>query len=159
MMNAGLITRLEIQALLDTYIATIDEDRLEDWPAMFTEDCLYEIVPKENVDLGLPIGVIRCENQRMLRDRVISLRNANIYSPAVYRHFISGLSITQVESDAVEFTCNYLVINSNQMGQSFVYQTGRYHDRVVRSDRGWLFARKRAIFDTSRVQTLLAIPV
>lgn len=159
MMNAELMLRVEIQALLDAYIATIDEDRLEDWPAMFTEDCLYEIVPKENVDLGLPIGIIRCENQRMLRDRVISLRNANIYSPAIYRHFVSGLSITSVKGDAVEFSCNYLVINSNQMGQSFVYQTGRYLDRVVRTEEGWLFAQKRAIFDTSRVQTLLAIPV
>lgn len=159
MISADLILRLEIQALLETYVATIDEDRLEAWPGMFTEDCLYEIVPKENVDMGLPVGIIRCENQRMLRDRVVSLRNANIYSPAVYRHFLSALSIISVEDDAVEFGCNYLVINSNQMGQSFVYQTGRYHDRVVRSEQGWLFAQKRAIFDTSRVQTLLAIPV
>ena len=158
-MNAELMTRLEVQALLDAYISTIDEDRLEDWPAMFTEDCLYEIIPKENVDMGLPVGIIRCDNQRMLRDRVVSLRNANIYSPATYRHFVSGLAITKMESDAVEFSCNYLVINSNQMGQSFVYQTGRYQDRAVRSEHGWLFAQKRAVFDTSRVQTLLAIPV
>ena len=159
MTGVDLIMRLEIQALLDTYVATIDEDRLEDWPALFTEECLYEVVPKENVDLGLPVGIMRCENRRMLRDRVISLRHANIYAPAIYRHFLSGLAITGVAGDTVEFSCNYLVINSNQMGQSFVYQTGRYLDRVVRSEQGWLFAQKRAIFDTSRVQTLLAIPV
>jgi len=29
-------------------------DRLEEWPSLFTEDCLYEIIPKENEDAGLP---------------------------------------------------------------------------------------------------------
>jgi anthranilate 1,2-dioxygenase small subunit len=51
------------------------------------------------------------------------------------------------------------VINSNQLGQSIVYQTGRYHDRALRTADGWRFTQKRAVFDTSRVQTLLAIPV
>jgi anthranilate 1,2-dioxygenase small subunit len=159
MSNADPMLRLEISTLLDDYVAAIDEDRLESWPDYFTEDALYEIVPKENEDAGLQIGIMRCENRRMMRDRVISLRNANIYAPAIYRHFLSGLRIEQVEDGAVEFSCNYLVINSNQLGQSIVYQTGRYYDRIVRTPDGWRFTKKRAVFDTSRVQTLLAIPV
>jgi anthranilate 1,2-dioxygenase small subunit len=151
--------RLELATLLDAYIAAIDEDELESWPDFFTEDALYEIVPKENADAGLSIGIMRCDNKRMMRDRVISLRNANIFAPATYRHFLSGLRITSVVGDEVEMSCNYLVINSNQMGQSIVYQTGRYQDRVVRTADGWRFTQKRALFDTSRVQTLLAIPV
>ena len=151
--------RLEMQALLDDYVSAIDEDRLEVWPGFFTEDCLYEIIPKENEDLGLPAPVMRCDNQRMLRDRVVSLRNANIFSPSIYRHFLSGLQIEAAGADAIELRCNYLVINSNQIGQSLVYQTGRYLDRVVRTPEGWRFAQKRAVFDTSRVQTLLAIPI
>ena len=97
--------------------------------------------------------------ERMLRDRVVSLRNANIYSPSIYRHFLSGLQVEAGVADSVELRCNYLVINSNQIGQSLVYQTGRYFDRVVRTADGWRFAKKRAVFDTSRVQTLLAIPI
>ena len=155
----ALLVRLEVQEILDAYISAIDEDRLEDWPAFFTEECLYEIIPKENEDARLPVGVMRCENRRMIRDRVISLRNANIFSPATYRHFLSGLTIKKAETDSVEFSCNYVVIRSNQAGQSFVYQTGRYHDRIVREEQAWRFAQKRAVFDTSRVQTLLAIPV
>jgi anthranilate 1,2-dioxygenase small subunit len=151
--------RYELQMLLDDYAATIDEDRLEEWPNLFLEDCLYEIIPKENESAGLPIGIIRCDNRRMMRDRVISLRNANIYAPAIYRHFLSALRIHSVEGDTVDFSCNYLVINSNQMGQSLVYQTGRYQDRAVRTPEGWRFVQKRAVYDTSRVQTLLAIPV
>ena len=44
----------ELHMLQDQYINNLDNDRLEAWPTLFTEDCLYEIVPKENADMGLP---------------------------------------------------------------------------------------------------------
>lgn len=158
-MSPDILVRLEIQALLDRYIDVIDNDRLEEWPALFVEDCLYEIIPRENEDAGFPAPVMRCDNQRMLRDRVVSLRNANIFSPQNYRHFLSGLAIGASDDCSVDFTCNYLVINSNQAGQSLVYQTGRYLSRAVKTDDGWRFASKRCVFETSRVQTLLALPI
>lgn len=158
-MNEELLLRLEIQMLLDRYVDVIDNDRLEEWPDLFVEDGLYEIIPRENEDAGLPAPVMRCDNRRMMRDRVISLRNANIFSPQAYRHFLSGLVVEAVMENEVAFGCNYLVINSNQMGQSLVYQAGRYRSRIVRQDGAWRFLSKRCIFETSRVQTLLALPV
>jgi anthranilate 1,2-dioxygenase small subunit len=158
-MQSELLTRLELQLLQDNYIASLDTDRLEDWPEMFVEDCLYEIIPKENADLGLPAPLIHCDNKRMLRDRVISLRNANIFQPVIYRHFVSAMQWQPAGDGAYEMQSNYLVINTNQLGQSFVYQTGRYFDLVVTTDEGLRFKQKRVIYDTSRVQTLLAIPI
>jgi len=38
----------EISRLQDRYLSTLDNDRLEEWPDLFTDDCLYEIVPREN---------------------------------------------------------------------------------------------------------------
>jgi anthranilate 1,2-dioxygenase small subunit len=154
-----LLLRQELLALQDAYIATLDSDALEAWPEMFVEDCLYEIIPKENFDLGLPAPVIRCENKKMLRDRVVSLRNANIYQPFVYRHFLSGLSFERTGEDRVSMRSNYLVINTNQLGQSLVYQTGRYLDVAVPVNGAWRFESKRVIYDTSRIQTALAIPI
>jgi anthranilate 1,2-dioxygenase small subunit len=158
-MSPELTLRLEIQALLDRYVDVIDNDRLEQWPDLFVEDCLYEIIPRENEEAGFPAPVMRCDNRRMLRDRVIALRNANIFAPQSYRHFLSGLAVTAFDEASVEFASNYLVINSNQAGESFVYQTGRYLSRAVRAPGGWLFASKRCVFETSRVRTLLAIPI
>jgi anthranilate 1,2-dioxygenase small subunit len=151
--------RQTLLALQDEYISTLDTDALELWPEMFVEDCLYEIIPKENADLGLPAPVIYCDSKAMLRDRVVSLRNANIFQPAIYRHFISGLSFLTEADGTVEMRCSYLVVNTSQLGQSTVYQTGRYHDVVVQRDGRWLFKSKRAIYDTSRIQTALAIPI
>ncbi|HKT76497.1 MAG TPA: anthranilate 1,2-dioxygenase small subunit AndAd [Sphingobium sp.] len=151
-------TRMELLALQDAYVATLDTNRLEDWPEMFVDDCFYEIIPKENEDLGLPAPVIYCDSKKMLRDRVVSLRNANIFAPAVYRHFVSGLTFTE-QADGIHMECSYLVINTGQIGESTVYQTGRYQDIVVREDGKLRFKSKRCIFDTSRVQTLLALPI
>ena len=151
--------RQTLLALQDEYISTLDTDALELWPEMFVEDCLYEIIPKENVDLGLPAPVIYCDSKAMLRDRVVSLRNANIFQPVVYRHFVSGLSFETQADGSVEVKCSYLVINTSQLGQSTVYQTGRYHDVVVEIGGQWRFRSKRAIYDTSRIQTNLAIPI
>jgi anthranilate 1,2-dioxygenase small subunit len=159
MSKPDLALRQELLALQDQYIATLDTDALEQWPEMFVEDCLYEIIPKENEDLGLPAPVIHCDSKRMLRDRVVSLRNANIFQPVVYRHFISGLTVQSDDGEAVAMQSSYLVINTSQMGVSVVYQTGRYHDVVARTPAGWRFRSKRAIYDTSRIQTALAIPI
>ncbi|MEA3541770.1 MULTISPECIES: anthranilate 1,2-dioxygenase small subunit AndAd [Sphingomonadaceae] len=151
--------RAELMALQDEYISTLDTDRLEDWPTMFVEDCFYEIIPKENVDQGLPAPIIYCDSKKMLRDRVVSLRHANIYAAVIYRHFVSGLTFAEQPDGSIEMQSSYLVINTSQLGESVVYQTGRYNDVVVREDGRLRFKKKQCVYDTSRVQTLLALPI
>jgi anthranilate 1,2-dioxygenase small subunit len=149
----------DLHMLQSRYVNALDNDRLEAWPDFFVEDCLYEIVPRENDDAGLPIGIIHCTNQRMLRDRVVSLRNANIFEEHSYRHMTSGLTILEQSADEVRTESSYVVVQTLTNGESFIYQAGRYLDRVVRTPDGWRYAEKRVIYDTSRVQTLLATPI
>ena len=154
-----LMLRLELQAFLDRYIEVIDNDRLEEWPGFFTEECLYEIIPKENEEAGLPAPVMYCDNNRMLRDRVLSLRHANIFEKPSYRHLVSALQVTKIEDDVYDMSANYVVVNTSLAGESSIYQAGRYADRVVRTAEGLRFKSKRVIYDTLRVQTLLAYPI
>lgn len=42
----------DLHRLQDRYVSLIDTDRLEEWPNLFTEDGVYEVVPKENADLA-----------------------------------------------------------------------------------------------------------
>lgn len=149
----------QIHQLNERYCAALDNDRLEEWATFFTEDCLYEIVPKENADMGLPIGLVHCTNARMLRDRVVALRHANIYETHSYRHMTSGLTITPQDADTLAAESSYVVVQTRTNGESFVYQAGRYLDRIVRTGAGWRFAQRRVIYDTSRVLTLLATPI
>lgn len=159
MNERALWLRMELMSLQDEYVSAIDNDRLEEWPRMFVEECLYEIISKENVAQGLPAPVIYCDSGAMLRDRILSLRHANIYEAQSYRHFLSGLQILTDRDNIVSFTCGYLVVNTGLDGVSSIFQTGVYHDTVVQTEQGWRFKIKRAIYDTSRVQTLLAYPI
>jgi anthranilate 1,2-dioxygenase small subunit len=154
-----MILWYELHRLQERYVSVIDTDRLEEWPNFFTEDCVYEIIPKENADLGLPMGIMHCFGRAMLRDRITSLRQANVFEPHTYRHMTSGLELTPIDADSVDVQSNYVVVQTLTDGESRIYQAGRYFDRVVHSAEGWLYQRKRAVYDTSRVQTLLVTPV
>lgn len=154
-----MILWYELHRLQERYVSVIDADRLEEWPNFFTEDCVYEIIPKENSDLGLPMGIMHCFGRAMLRDRITSLREANVFEPHTYRHITSGLELAPVDADTVDVQSNYVVVQTLTDGESRIYQAGRYLDRVVHSAQGWLYQRKRAVYDTSRVQTLLVTPV
>jgi anthranilate 1,2-dioxygenase small subunit len=156
---AEIILWFDLHRLQERYINLIDSDCLEQWPELFTEDGVYEIVPKENVDCGLSIGIMHCFGRAMMRDRIVSLRKANVYEPHTYRHMTSGLAYARVDSDTVDMQANYIVVQTLTDGESRLYQAGRYHDRVVRTAEGWRYQHKRAVYDTSRVQTLLVTPV
>ena len=147
-----------VARLMDDYVSCIDEDRLEEWPDFFTEQCRYEIKPRENEAAGLPIAALLCDSRAMLVDRVVALRRANVFQPHVYRHFVSGLQIGAVDTDVVNCSANYLVLQTLQDGETRVYQTGRYHDVLERSER-LRYRSRRAVYDTSRVQTLLVRPI
>ncbi|SDO14894.1 anthranilate 1,2-dioxygenase small subunit [Rhodoferax sp. OV413] len=149
----------ELLELQHRYVNVLDNNRLEEWPGFFVEDCRYEIIPKENFDAGFPVPIIYCRNAGMLRDRVLSLRNANIYEDHVYRHATSGLVITSVADGVVSTESSYIVVITSQAGESSVYQAGKYLDEVVQLDGAWRYRSKRVVYDTLRVPTLLATPI
>ncbi|API59767.1 anthranilate 1,2-dioxygenase [Tardibacter chloracetimidivorans] len=153
------LLQLELQDLQTRYISAIDDGRFEEWPDFFTPDATYEILPRENVDQGLPAGVMLCFSQAMMRDRVVSMREANVYHAHTYRHFVSAFEILDQTGDQVTTRSNYLIMRAMNELNADIFQVGRYEDVVVRTDGGWRYKSKRAIFENARVDTLLVIPV
>jgi anthranilate 1,2-dioxygenase small subunit len=90
---------------------------------------------------------------------IAALRKPTRLEPHKYRHMTSGFEITSVDSDTIETQSNYVVVQTLADGESRVFQAGRYCDRVLRTVDGWRYQRKRAIYDSSRVQTLLTAPL
>jgi anthranilate 1,2-dioxygenase small subunit len=158
MSSDELIFAAKVDELYAEHIASIDEGEFDRWLELFTEDCHYEIKPRENEAAGLPIPLLLCRNRGMLVDRIVALKRANIYQPHVYRHFVSGRRIAR-EGSGAAVSANYLVIQTLQDGESRIYQAGRYRDEIVEAAGRLRFRRKVAIYDTSRVQTLLVTPV
>ncbi|MCO5399078.1 anthranilate 1,2-dioxygenase small subunit AndAd [Ralstonia soli] len=158
-MNNNLQLWMEMSALQNRYVHAIDNNLLETWPEFFTEDGTYTIISRENADRGLPAPIIHCRNQKMMRDRIVALRHANIYEAHGYRHALGGLVIESESAAEVRTVSSYIVVNTGAAGDSVVYQAGVYRDTVVKCGGGWYFKEKRVIYDTSRVQTLLATPI
>jgi 3-phenylpropionate/cinnamic acid dioxygenase small subunit len=152
-------TRTIVENLNARYVAAIDDDRLEDWPAFFTDPCRYEIISAENVAQGMPLGVFFADSRAMLADRVASLRRANIYESQRYRHIVSSTLVLAEEQNFVRAQANFLVVRIMLDGEMRLFMSGRYRDTIDLSGATPLFKEKRAIFDNRRIDTLLALPI
>ena len=125
--------RLEIEALNAAYAHCIDDDQLERWPEFFIEACEYQIVPRENVDAGLPAAIMYCDSRRMLVDRIVALRKANIYPRQYSRHLLGGTLVTGV-GKVIASQTSYAVLQTRADGETRVYNVGKYVDEMVRID-------------------------
>lgn len=141
------------------YARCLDEDRLEQWPAFFTADCVYAIHPRENFDAGLDAYWLYFDSQAMLRDRITSLRKANVYNIHRDRHILSTIEVLGQDGDAWLASASYLVIQTDVEGRSRVFSAGEYRDRIVLTPDGPLFRERLVLADTFNVEGLIAIPL
>jgi anthranilate 1,2-dioxygenase small subunit len=146
--------------LLDEYVERIDSGRFEEWLELFTEDASYQVLPRENLERNLPASLILCTSRNMLRDRIVSLRNANLYNPHYDRHLVSGVTVAPAEADGTwRLRANYAVYQTSHEGQSRLFSVGGYRDRLCRQNGRLLFCEKLVIVDTFAVPSMLATPL
>lgn len=150
----------EIEALQYRYARCLDDDDLETWPTLFAPDhCRYEVVPRENLRFDPPLAIMRCDSPGMLRDRVRSLREANVYNLHHPRRMITNVEIVGDLPDGLSVRANYALYQSTLEGETSLYGVGHYRDRVVFVDGAWRFREKQVIVDTFSIPHLLAIPL
>lgn len=150
---------IRIMGVNAAYADAIDSDRLEDWPAFFTERCHYRVTHIENEQEGLPAGVVWADSRAMLADRVAALREANVYERQRYRHLLgTPLLLSQSATEAVART-PFMVARIMLEGQTQLFASGVYQDRfVVEGDR-LLLAERVAVCDSTVTDTLMALPL
>ena len=154
---AGLLARLS--QLNAEYARAIDDDRLEYWPDFFTQDCLYKITSADNHRRGLPVGLVYADSRGMLRDRVTALREANIYERQTYRHLVGVPALVDNADGPLRAETPFLVVRIMRDGQMDLFATGRYVDLLVEEEGALRFRERIVVCDSSRVDTLLAIPL
>lgn len=148
-----------VVALEYAYGRCIADDRLEEWPDFFADECLYRVVPRENEELGLPLAVMMCDSKGMLRDRVRSLREANIYNIHYPLHQISNIEILGEADGVLDVGATYSAFQTDREGRTEVFSVGRYRDKVVFVGGQPRFREKIVILDTFNVPNLLAVPL
>jgi len=149
----------EIVALNYRYARCLDENRLDEWPEFFTEDGRYLIQPRDNLDQGLEGYWLYFENKRMLRDRVVSLKDVNIYKIHYERRLVTNVEVTGRDGDGWLARANYLVMHTDNEGRSSIFSVGEYRDRIVQSDGALRFRERLVIADTFVVPSHLSMPI
>ena len=152
-----------LQGLIDSlnaaYGLCLDDGRLEDWPEFFVEDCLYQVIARENVDNGLPAAVMYCDSKGMLVDRVVALRQANVFPEHFSRHLISRAVVTGSEGNTVTAEASYAVLQTRNDGETRIFNAGKYVDRFLVEDGAARLVSRTCVYDTHWIATLLATPI
>ena len=151
--------RVAIHDLLAEYGALIDAAKFDEWLDLFAEECRYQVIPRENFDRGLPAALIFCDSRTMLEDRIRALREANKYNIHTDRHLIGLPRVVGEGGDASLVEAPFAVYQTDQEGETRLFATGLYRDRIVVEADGLKFRDKLVLLDTFAVPSLLATPL
>lgn len=151
------LDRAAVHDLLAEYGGLLDAAQYDEWLGLFAAECRYQVVPRENFARGLPAGLIFCDSRRMLEDRIMALREANKYNIHNDRHLIGLPRLRDPEGLSIETP--FVVYQTDQEGETRLFATGLYRDRLEPAEGGLKIRDKLVLLDTFAVPTLLATPL
>ncbi len=154
-----LTLHFQLENLYAAYAECLDEGELERWPEFFTEDCLYQIIPRENFERHLPLALMRCESKGMLKDRVAAVRQTSVYAPRTMRHLVSNIRVIGDAGGIIHARANYAVLETPLDEPTRVFNTGRYLDRLVHVDGSLKFSERLCVFDSILIPGSLVYPI
>lgn len=150
---------MELNALYAEYIAALDSGDWDRWPELFTEECSYKILPRENHERGLPLATLDFESKGMLKDRVFGIRETLFHDPYYQRHIVGQPRVHSVSPTEIVCEANYAVFRTKPNELSTVYNVGRYLDTVARTASGLRFAARICVYDSEMVPNSLIYPI
>ena len=155
----GGIPLAELRDLYDEVGDLLDDDQMERLPDFFLDDCVYKIISKENFDEGLPHATVFCDGKGMLRDRIMALRETQVFEPRALRHFISGVRVLATDGGITHARANVMITECMADAEPRVLMVGRYLDQVQREGDALKFKERLVVFDNYRVHRSLVVPV
>jgi anthranilate 1,2-dioxygenase small subunit len=151
-------------ALVADCVGAVDDERFDEWSTFFTEDCRYDITTREARLKGWPIGLMHCAGAAMLRDRIMSMRHANIFEAHHYRHMVSATRLAPGTDRAPDFAAgvrvhtNFGVTRIMANGDTTFFGSGFFDDLIVATPGGLRFRERTVVLDSSQVDTLIVVP-
>ena len=159
----GLDVTLELRArLADLYCDNDDalnDGEFERWPELFTDPCIYKVLPRQNHEQGFPVAVIYCESRDMLIDRVVALRETALFAPRIGRRTTSNVCLRAIEPAGLRLTASFAVFQTMPDQPSELFLCGHCQDRVIDDGGTLLFSERLCIYDSTIVPTSLVYPI
>lgn len=143
------LTRAEVEDFLFAEAALLDEWRLDEWLALFTEDATYS-VPSTDAPEAEPSDTLFliADDAARLRSRVEQLLGKTTWSEnphARTRRLLANVRIRKLEGARAWVTANFVVYRL-RTHQTAAY-VGRYEYVLERRDAGLRIRDRRAILD------------
>ena len=141
--------REEVEDFLYEEAALLDDWRLDDWVALFTEDARY-VVPTTDLPDGDPRqDVVFIDDDIVrLRARVVRLNSRHAHREYPWsrtRRFTSNVRIKETGDNEISVSANALVYRfRNGEGDPYV---GRYEYKLRREDGRLKISYRRAVLD------------
>jgi anthranilate 1,2-dioxygenase small subunit len=98
--------RFEIEEFHARYCDILDRGDLEQWPQFFLEDCLYIVIARENVEAGMPLGLVYAEGRAMIRDRAFAIQRTQMFAPRYLQHFVSNVRVLKIDDSELRAQSN-----------------------------------------------------
>lgn len=157
-MSTALELQREVEEFYAEYGEIIDGGRLDAWPDLFVDPCLYRIVSKENHDKGLPLSLMRCESVGMLKDRAFACQKLNVYGPRTWRHSITQIRVHE-NDERIASRANFVVFETVHDRPTQILTSGRFLDSLVRTPAGLRFREKICVYDANLIPGSIVFPL
>jgi 3-phenylpropionate/cinnamic acid dioxygenase small subunit len=154
----NLLDRDSIRDFYDDYYNVLDDLRLEEWPALFTEDCIYRVIPRENFEAGYTLSTIYAESRGMLIDRVMGLTRTQMYAPRYYRRFPGPLRIVSRGRHSVRTRHNLLVVQTLIDKPTEIVLSAICRDELALDDGLPKLRERIVVFDSEMIPSSLIYP-
>ncbi len=150
---------LAVTQLHALYASVVDAADWDAWCELFSDDCTYRLVPRENHERGLPLATLAFESKGMLKDRAYAIRETLFHDPYYQRHVVSAPRVLRVDGERIECESNYAVFRTKLSELTTVFNVGRYLDTLVRTSGGLRFAARVCVYDSEMIPNSIIYPV
>jgi p-cumate 2,3-dioxygenase subunit beta len=149
-LDEALLLRLRVEELLWHEADLLDQWRLDEWLALFTDDAHYYVPPSDvdgdTADPDTSLFYIMDDRNRM-NERVIRLKKIGAHSEqprSKVRHLVSNVRVSR-EGSLIKARSSFAVWRSKDI-TSDVF-VGHYLHELVERDGALLIAKKTCVLD------------
>lgn len=161
-LRADLRALMEVQFLVERfhceYAATLDRGQIERWPEFFTQDAVYRVTARENVETGEPLDLMSCDSPGMFLDRAYAIANTEMFGPRYVKHYITNVRILNCNLPLVEAEANYLIVETVTDEPTRILQAGTYRDVFELREDACLIRSRQCVYDTVVVPNCMIYP-
>ena len=140
------VTRQDVEDLLFEEAELLDDWRLDQWLALYTDDARYVVPPTDDRDADASSSLMLIDDDRMRMgarvDRLNSRKAHREYPHSNLRHLVSNVRLESQNGDELTVRASFAVYRS-RAGRDMCY-FGRYRYVLVIVD-GELFIRSKRV--------------